>query len=166
MRFNYCPILILSLIGVCSLGCSVVGENTIACVQNLDASLQEVAADEAITVDWSGLTETLDGDTMDPTDLVGLAVAWFEMSPSEATQELCNGRLSQSDVWAVYADPSIAGYTSAEMPSSGPVGLTMTISASSEAEICSSTVAVAVEDSTNTFVTLKNGGAVPQLADE
>ena len=95
----------------------------VSCMDRLQASIQEVDAAAVVTVDWSQVTEDLDGEALDPAaDLDQLEVAFMQLAVEDAAEDLCKDAVRQNDIVLLVQDNSVQGHTSAEMDVSTAAG--------------------------------------------
>jgi len=95
----------------------------VACMDALEADLQEIDEAEVVTVDWSQVTEDLDGNPLDPAaDIDQLVVAFLDLTVEQVAEVLCRDSMAQSDVVLLVEDNTVQGSTSAELDASSTAG--------------------------------------------
>ncbi len=95
----------------------------IACMDALLADVQEIDEAEEVVVDWSQLSEDLDGDPLDPAaDIDQLVVTFLDQDAEEAAEWLCSGAGEQSDVVLLVEDNTVQGSTLAELDATDTAG--------------------------------------------
>ncbi len=82
------------------------------CVENLEASLQTADITPGFTVDWSGLTETDDGEPVQPESCDLASFLLLDLVPADAIQGTCDGTLQQGDVTLYVFNPAATDSTS------------------------------------------------------
>ena len=97
--------------------------DVVSCMDALEADVQAIDEAEEVVVDWSQLTEDLDGDPVDPAaDIDQLVVTFLDQTVEEAAERLCTGALEQSDVVLIVEDNTVQGSTLAELDATGTAG--------------------------------------------
>jgi hypothetical protein len=131
------------------------------CAGTWITELQDVTSG-AITVDWSGLTEDLHGEPLDPAhDLDELQVMALALNAGAARQKICDDALQQSDV-AVLLSPVelVPNMTSASVDTTDMGGWTLVAAVRTGGATRSMALATLHEDILSTTVYLTTGGAV------
>ncbi len=125
------------------------------------ADLQEVTAG-AVAVDWSGLTEDMLGQPLDPTqDLDELEVMALALNVQAARQKICDDALQQGDVAVMLAPIELVpNMTSASVDTTDMGGKTLVAAVRTGTDTRSMAIAAMDEVNPGTTVYLTNGGAV------
>ncbi len=129
MRPLNVPILALAL-ALTSVGCGERDEyvppsddddaDIVSCMDGLEAKAEDSAPSDEMVVDWSGVTQDLEGNPVDPAvDVDQLVVSFMDADFEEVAEALCDDNLQQDDLLHLWEDNSVQGDTLALVDASG-----------------------------------------------
>lgn len=97
--------------------------DVVSCMDDLEAKADATAPSDEVTVDWSGVTQDLEDNPVDPAvDVDQLVVSFIDGSFEEVAEDLCNDALQQDDLVYLWEDNTVQGDTVARVDATGMEG--------------------------------------------
>lgn len=129
----------------------------VSCMDGLEAGVQEIDEAAVVTVDWSQLTEDLDGDPLDPAaDIDQLVVTFLDQTVEEVAERLCTGALEQNDVVLLVEDNTVHGGTLAELDATGTAGSVAAVQLLGDGTVRAMAIAEVLAGLVNTGILVTN----------